>query len=109
RADVKKQLLVEKENQARIDHQNEIVRKIAEKTVIDVPQSLVQDENRRLEDQEKQNLAYRGQTWREHLDAEGLTEEKHRERHYPEALERVKIGLILSEIADKERISVTPE
>jgi trigger factor len=109
KADIKKQLAAEKDNQARIDHQNEIVRKIAEKTQIEVPQSLVQEENMRLEDQEKQNLAYRGQTWQEHLDADGITEEEHRQRHYPEALERVKVGLILSEIADKEGLSVSPE
>ncbi|MBX4191054.1 hypothetical protein KW794_03115, partial [Candidatus Saccharibacteria bacterium] len=56
-----------------------------------------------------QNLTFRGQTWQEHLKAEGITEEEHRQRHYPDALERVKIGLILTEIADKENITVTPE
>jgi trigger factor len=109
KADIKKQLLSEKQNQATTDQQNELMRKIAEKTVIEVPESLVQEENLRLEDQEKQNLAYRGQTWQEHLDAEGINEAEHRHRHYPEALERVKIGLILSDIADKESLSVTPE
>jgi trigger factor len=109
KADIKKQLTAEKQNQANADQQNELMRKIAEKTEIEVPESLVKDENLRLEDQEKQNLAYRGQTWQEHLDAEGINEEEHRERHYPEALERVKIGLILSEIADKENIQVSPE
>jgi trigger factor len=109
KADVKKQLTSEKAEQARIGQQNELMRKIAEKTDIEVPESLVQDENTRLEEQEKQNLTYRGQTWQEHLDAEGINEAEHRERHYPEALERVKIGLILSEIADLESVRVTPE
>src|SRR6201999_3899528 len=88
---------------------NELVRKIAAKTEIEVPKTLVDEENLRLEDQEKQNLVYRGQTWQEHLAEEGITEEEHRERNYPDAVERVKIGLILSEIADKENITVTPE
>jgi trigger factor len=109
KADVKKQLLAEKLNQATIDHQNEIVRKIAEKTQIEVPKSLVDEENLRLEEQEKQNLAYRGQTWQDHLKTEGITEDQHRQRHYAEAEERVKVGLILSEIAEKENISVSPE
>jgi FKBP-type peptidyl-prolyl cis-trans isomerase (trigger factor) len=74
-----------------------------------VTKSLVESENLRLEDQEKQNLSYRGETWQEHLKSEGVTEEEHRQRHYPEALERVKVGLILSEIAEKEGIRVTPE
>jgi trigger factor len=107
--DVKKQLTEEKQRQTDVDYQNQLVRKIAEKTQIDVPKSIVESENLRLEDQEKQNLSYRGETWQEHLKAEGVTEEEHRQRHYPEALERVKVGLILSEIAEKEGIRVTPE
>lgn len=107
--DIKKQLLAEKQNQSTIDHQNEIVRKIAEKTQMEAPAALVNDEVMRLEEQEKQNLAYRGQTWQEHLDIEGVTEDEHRKRHQPEAEERVKVGLILSEIANKEGLTVTPE
>jgi trigger factor len=107
--DVKKQLIVEKENQAVTEQQNEIIRKVIEKSQIEVPAALVADEILRLEEQEKQNLAYRGQTWQEHLDAEGVNEEEHRKRHEPEAIERVKAGLVLSEIADEEGLSVTPE
>ncbi|MBX4196937.1 trigger factor [Candidatus Saccharibacteria bacterium] len=109
KADIKKQLLNEKQNQANNEYQNELMRKIAAKTEIEVPESLAQEENLRLEAQEKQNLAYRGQTWQEHLDSEGINEQEHRQRHYPEALERVKIGLILSEIASKENIQITPK
>lgn len=109
KADIKKQLKSEKEGQVKTDQQNTLMVKIAEKTVLEVPQKLVQDEIARMEEQEKQNLAYRGQTWQEHLESEGVTEEEHRERNYPEALQRVKIGLILSEIADKENLKVTPE
>jgi trigger factor len=109
KADVKKQLKSEKDNQARTDQQNTLMAKIAEKTEVEIPQRLVQDEIARMEEQEKQNLLYRGQSWEEHLKAEGITEEEHRERNYPEALQRVKIGLILSEVADKEGISISPE
>jgi trigger factor len=109
KVDIKKQLAEEKQRQANIDYQNQLLKKIAEKTVMEIPNSLVEDEVQRLEDQEKQNLAYRGQTWQEHLKEEGITEEQHRERHRPDALERVKIGLILSEIAQKEGLLVTPE
>jgi trigger factor len=109
KADIKKQLRVERQGQADTEYDNELVRKIAAKTEIEVPNTLIEEENRRLEEQEKQNLTYRGQTWQEHLTAEGLTEEEHRQRHYPEAEERVKIGLILSEIAERENLSISPE
>jgi trigger factor len=109
KADIKKQLTAEKQNQAKTQQQNEIVKKIADKTLIDLPDSLIDDENSRLEEQEKQSLIGRGQTWQEHLEAEGITEEEHRLRHRPEAAERVKVGLILNEIAQKENVQVTPE
>jgi len=109
KTDVKKQLRTEKESQAKIDQQNSLMAKIAEKTEAEIPQRLIQDEIGRMEEQEKQNLVYRGQTWEEHLQAEGISEEEHRERNYPEALQRVKIGLILSEIAEKEGLRVSPE
>ena len=109
KADIKKQLMAEKQQQADNDYQNELVKKIAEKTNIEVPKSLVEEENLRLEEKEKQNLAYQGLTWKEHLEAEGVTEEEHRQRHYPDALERIKVGLILSEIAEREGLQVTPE
>jgi trigger factor len=109
KADIKKQLKSEKETQAETDQQNTLMARIVEKTQLEVPQKLVQDEIMRMEEQEKQNLAYRGQTWQEHLEAEGVTEDEHRERNHPEAVRRVKIGLVLSEIADKENLKITPE
>ena len=109
KTDVKKQLRTEKESQAKIDQQNSLMAKIADKTEAEIPQRLIQDEIGRMEEQEKQNLVYRGQIWEEHLQAEGISEEEHRERNYPEALQRVKIGLILSEIADKEGLRISPE
>lgn len=109
KADIKKQLQVERQGQADTEYNNELVRKIAAKSDVQVPKILVEEENLRLEEQEKQNLVYRGQTWQEHLDSEGITEEEHRARHYPEAEERVRIGLLLSEIAEREDLQVTPE
>jgi FKBP-type peptidyl-prolyl cis-trans isomerase (trigger factor) len=70
---------------------------------------LVDEQVERLEEEEKRNIVYRGQTWQEHLDAEGVTEAEHKERQKPDAQLRVKAGLILSEIADKEQITVEPD
>lgn len=109
RDDIKKQLMLERQQQLDTDYNNQLVREIAEKTELEVPSSLVKAEIRHLEDQEKQNIIYRGQTWQEHLAEEGLTEEEHSEKKIPEARERVKIGLILTEIAEREGITVTSE
>lgn len=107
--DIKKHLTADKERAAEQAYENELVTKIAEKTKVVIPEVVVDDQIDRMEQEEKQNLMQRGQTWQEHLKEEGLTEEEHREKNREQAELRVKAGLVLGEIADKENIEVTPE
>lgn len=107
--DITRHLLSERTRQARRTQENQIVKKIADQTEIKIPESLVEEQIDALEEEEKRNLAYRGQTWQEHLDEEGITAEEHRERKRQSAEDRVKGGLVLSEIAEREGIKVTPE
>lgn len=109
KADIKKQLKAERQREAGAIYDNELLEKIAEKSSVTIPDSLIEDEISRLEDEEKRNLAYRGQTWQEHLETEGVTAEAHREQKRTSATLRIKIGLILGEIANRESITVTPE
>lgn len=58
----------------------------------------------------KQNLTYRGQTFKEYLESNNLTEEEYQSKELqPLAERRLKEGLALSEIAEQENISVSPE
>ncbi len=109
KADVKKQLTAERTAQADNLFQNQLIETITKASDIGVPEALIENQIIRQETEEKNNLVYRGQTWQEHLDAEGLTEQQHRDKQRPEAEMRVKAGIVLSEIADKEKIDVTPE
>ncbi len=108
-ADIKKQLTHEATDQNRRNFENELLETIANKSTVAIPDSLIEEEITRLEEEEKRNLVYRGQTWQEHLDAEGETDETHREKNREPATLRVKAGLVLGEIADIEQIDVTPE
>jgi len=109
KADIKTQLKAERENEAKNQYENRLIQQIVEKSTVEVPEVLVEEQVQRMEDEEERNLVYRGQTWQEHLEAEGITEEQHRERQKPDAELRVKAGLVLSEIADREQLSVEPE
>jgi trigger factor len=109
KADVKKQLKAEKQQEADRAYDGELIEKIAAKTTVSIPKQLVEDEIDRMEEEEKRNLVYRGQTWQEHLDEEGVTAEAHRERQREGAEMRIKAGLVLGAISDKENITVTPE
>ena len=109
KADVKKQLQTEKDNQAQRELENEVLATLAEKSKAAIPTSLIEEEMDRMEAEEKRNLVYRGQTWQEHLDTEGKTAEEHLESHREQAEARVKTGLVLGEVAEAENINVTPD
>jgi trigger factor len=107
--DIKAQVKLEKENQAKVAYENELIKKITDKAKLEVPSALIEDQLERMEASEKQNLAYQGVTWPEHLEQEGLDEQGHRDRHRDEAAERVKAGLVLSEVSEREGLDVTQE
>ncbi len=108
--DIKRQLLQERQYAADRDLEQEIIQELVSKSKVTVPQVLLDEQVERLLRDFKQNLAYRGQTYNEFLEAEGVTEEQYRKDQLePQAVERVKAGLILSEVADQENLTVTPE
>lgn len=109
KADVKKQLESEKEYQNDREFVDNLVLKIAEESTVAIPAVLVEEQIDRMEQEERQNLMYRGETWQEHLEREGVTDEEHRERMKGDAQLRVKAGLVLAEIAEAEKVVVTPE
>lgn len=107
--DIKKQLESEKQYEADRALADEVLMKITKDAKVSVPEALVNEQIERLEKDQRQNLTYRGMTWEEFLAAEGKTEDEYRESLRPDAELRVKAGLVLSEVAEKEKIDVTPE
>jgi len=105
--DIKAQLVAEKETQAQRVFENDLLTAVAEKAKADVPQVLIDEEIDRMEAEEKRNLVYRGETWQEHLKREGKTDAEHREGLREQAATRVKTGLVLGEIAEAEKITVS--
>jgi trigger factor len=109
KADVKKQLESEKDYQNDREYTDELLTKITEQAKVSIPDALIDEQADRLILDQKQNAMYRGQTWKEFLEDQDLTEEKLKEQVRPDAELRVKAGLVLGEIADQEGIDVTPE
>lgn len=108
KADVKKQLNIERQQQLDKDYENRLISEVVAQSKVAIPDSLIDEDINRMEDEEKRNLTYKGQTWQEHLKEEGINEQQHRDRQRPRAEERIKAGIILGEIADKEGITVAP-
>ncbi len=109
KTDIKKQLQVERDKDSRKRYENELIEQLASKTKVALPKAIVDDQMNWIESQEKQNLAYQGQTWEEHLKAEKVSAEEHLEQKRPEAEKGVKASLMLSRIAEIEGLEVTPE
>lgn len=109
KADVKKQLTIEAQQQADREYENKLIDQIASKAKVAIPDVLIDEQVEAAEQNERQNIAYRGQTWQEHLKEEGVTEQEHRKRNRPDAERTVKAGLVLTEIASEEKLNVTQE
>lgn len=109
KADIKKQLTIERQQQADRAYENELIQEISNKSSLSVPKVLVDEQIERMEQEERQNLTYRGQTWQEHLDEEGVTEDQHKEQKRPQAEERIKASLVMAEIAELEGLEVTAD
>ncbi len=107
--DIKKQLAIERQQQSDRTYENDIIQEISNKSTVDVPKALVDDQIERMEQEERQNLTYRGQTWEEHLVKEDVDADQHKEQKRPQALERIKASLVMAEIAEAEGLEVTPE
>lgn len=107
KADIRKQVTAEKQRQLDQQYQQDLINKISEKSTVAIPKVLIDEEIERLENDEKQNLAYRGQTFDEHLAAEKVSAEEHKEQKRPAAEARVKASLVLTELADREKLTVT--
>ena len=106
KADIKTQLTAEREAEASRAFENDLMKELAAKSKVALPKAMVDREIAAIEQEEKQNLLYRGQTWEEHLAEEGVNAEEHAEQKRPVAEERVKIGLMLSEVSEKEGLDV---
>lgn len=107
---IKQELTRERETQAHQDLEGEIVKEIAAKSTVTVPEVLINDQVERMLAELRQNLTYRGLTYQEFMEREGETEESYRKKTLiPEAEQRVRAGLVLAEISEKEGIEVSPD
>ncbi len=110
KADIKKQLEHEAGLRAERDWEAAIINELADNTKVAIPEELVEEQKDAVVQEVRQNVVQRGMTYDEMLASLGKTEEEYiKEEVIPEAMRRIKAGLILSEIADIESIDVEPE
>lgn len=106
--DVKAQLLEQKEVEAVNKVKDEIVEELVKKSKFPLPEVLVNDQIAMLEHDFNQNLMYRGITKSEYIKQTGFKdEEEWKAKELKEQAERrVSVGMVLAEVAEKEKLSV---
>ena len=107
--DIKTQLTAEKTNQARQEFESQLVKEISDKTKVVIPEVLTKNQVDRMIQEVKQNLSYRGKTYEEMLEAEGISDDEYQKELSPRAEEYVKASIVLAEIAQTESIQVSTE
>jgi trigger factor len=110
KTDIKKQLTQEKQNEVDREYESKLMKEISSKSKVSIPANLIDNEIENRLKELKLNLSYRGQTFQEYLDIEGKTEEEYTEQVMrPEAEERLKASIVLSEISEIEKVPLTNE
>ena len=109
-AAINKELFAQKTKEVGDKLKEEIVAAIVEKSTVPTPETLIDDQVNALKQDFEANLRQRGMTFEQYVSNEGKTvEEFEKETLRPDATRRVKAGLVISEVAKKEGISVSKE
>ncbi len=110
KADIKRELTVGREREALDKLKDELVGKLVEVSTVPVPEILVTDQSQSIEQDMTQNLAYQGMSLDMYLTSKKLTKDEWVATEVKTAAEnRVKAGLVLSELSKVEKITATNE
>lgn len=108
--DIKREITVQKEREADDKFKNELVEKLVSISTIPVPEILIADQAKSIEQDMTQNLAYQGMSLEMYLDSKSLTKEKWLEGEvHDAAVMRIKSSLALAELSKVEDVKATAE
>ncbi len=108
KADIKKQIMNEKTTKERQALENEILDEIVKKSKLSLPARMVENQLEQLKADFERSLKSRNITREEYLVQQKQTEKDLAKEFEQEAERRVKLSLILTEIAHVEKLEVTP-
>lgn len=110
KADIKREVTASHEREAIDSFKDQLVGKLIEVSTVPVPEILVTDQSQSIEQDMMQNLAYQGMSIEMYLQSKNLTHDEWVATEVKTAAEnRVKAGLVLSELSKVEKISASNE
>lgn len=108
--DIKREITAQKEREALDNLKDELIDQLIEKSTVPVPEILVQDQSRSIEQDMTQNLMYQGMNLDMYLESKKQTKEEWLNSEVKDAAEkRVKAGLVLAELSKVERVTASDE
>jgi trigger factor len=106
RVKLRENLQTQAEMEAETQYRDEIMQKIVEGASVEYPPIVLQEETENLLQDLRMRLGNQNLALEDYLKIEGKTEEDLREELEPEAIERIKRGLVLGKIVDVEELKV---
>lgn len=109
--DIKRELAAQKEREATEKLKDELVSELVTASDVPAPDVLIADQERSIEQDTMQNLAYRGLTLEQYLQQQGFADKNAwlQQEVRPMAEKRVRAGLLLAELSKVEKIEATSE
>ncbi|MCI8391605.1 MAG: trigger factor [Roseburia sp.] len=109
KADVRKNLTEQKQNEVKRAQEDEALQKIIDASEMEIPDAMLDTQCENMLDEFAQRISQSGLSMEQYMQFSGLTPEKLKDQVRPEALTRIKSSLVLEQIAKDENIEVTDE
>ena len=111
KADIKREITAQKEREADEKLKDELVGELADASKVALPELLIDDQVRSIEQDLMQNLMYRGLTLDSYLQTQKFTDKDdwRAKEARPAAEKRVKAGLVLAELSKELGVEVSHE
>lgn len=109
KADIRKKLQEKKEQDAKVENENNVIEKVVENAQMELPQPMVDTQAREMVENYARRLQSQGLNINDYMKYTGMTPEKLMEQMRPEAEKRIKTRLVLEKVVEVEKVEVSDE
>ena len=109
KADIRKKLQEKKEQDAKVENENNVIEKVIGNAQMELPQPMVDTQAREMVENYARRLQSQGLNINDYMKYTGMTPEKLMEQMRPEAEKRIKTRLVLEKVVEVENVEVSDE
>lgn len=107
--DVKKKLVEKREKESKEQKEDAVIDAIIEKAEMDIPEPMIETQQRQLIDEFAQQLSMQGLSLEQYFMFTGMNRDMMMEQTKPRAEKKIKARLVLEAVADAEKMEVSEE